>query len=461
MAMHGAVFANQETVCRPPVYLKERLMAIMMYSKKPKSIMLIALLFAVISGAMMLGGCIDKTNPKVSNEQEQIKDNFYESVNYNPGKDLLSFTIPKTIPDSYRFYLHVSGRMFMGDKSKGMSFHAFDEESQNNSWENGKTYTYSIKSESLDDCMLVFGLIDMNNQELLYTIHISPDGTKSLNNTAISNTKINDLISRIISSPKESSNPKDYIDAHKEEYDAIIKMDLEALPYLFAEFEKGGQTGLNGHIMESLCRNILGGEDIKYDSTDPQDWYETYKAQMCSLLEKNSLEFVKENYPKGSIVLNGMDLNPTYEVVNFADRQVEIAGRKLAYKATDLALLYKKLSAAQVEQMMYRAVSFYEAAFAGDLNTVNRLANKQLNAELKRWTDNLSKKEDYSAMPIMKLANYTDVASPTGISAPQPSSVDQDEYSIMLEISEDIQVQIDFEVLKEGYPLVAGFAIIM
>ncbi|MEN6327555.1 MAG: hypothetical protein ABFD18_15290, partial [Syntrophomonas sp.] len=63
--------------------------------------------------------------------------------------------------------------------------------------------------------------------------------------------------------------------------------------------------------------------------------------------------------------------------------------------------------------------------------------------------------------PIMKLANYTDVASPTGISAPQPSSVDQDEYSIMLEISEDIQVQIDFEVFKEGYPLVAGFAIIM
>ena len=32
----------------------------------------------------------------------------------------------------------------------------------------------------MDVCELVFGLIDMNNQELLYTIQISPDGTKKL-----------------------------------------------------------------------------------------------------------------------------------------------------------------------------------------------------------------------------------------------------------------------------------------
>ncbi|SPF35912.1 hypothetical protein SBF1_1580006 [Candidatus Desulfosporosinus infrequens] len=44
------------------------------------------------------------------------------------------------------------------------------------------------------------------------------------------------------------------------------------MPYLFAQFEKGGQTDLRGHIMKRLCRTILGVEDIKYASQTPQDW---------------------------------------------------------------------------------------------------------------------------------------------------------------------------------------------
>ena len=177
----------QATMSEEKETLKERLVAIMKYSEKSKAIMLmsIVLVVAVIGGAVVLGGCIGKTGLNVSNEQEQLMDNFYQSVNYDPGQDLLSFTVPETIPEGHKFYLHVSGRMFMGDKNNGngMSFHAFDEESQNYSWENGKTYTYPLQSESLDDCMLVFGLIDVNNQELFYTIYISPDGKKSIDNT--------------------------------------------------------------------------------------------------------------------------------------------------------------------------------------------------------------------------------------------------------------------------------------
>lgn len=159
----------------------------MKYREKSRAIKLmsIVLLIVVIGGAVALGGCTGKTGLNPSDYPGQIKDSFYESVNYDPGKDLLSFTIPETIPEGYKFYLHVSGRAFMGDKNNGngMSFHAFDEESQNYSWENGKTYTYQLQSESLDNCLLFFGLIDANNQELLYSIHISPDGTKSIDDT--------------------------------------------------------------------------------------------------------------------------------------------------------------------------------------------------------------------------------------------------------------------------------------
>jgi hypothetical protein len=177
----------QATMCEKKQTLEERLVAIMKYKKKSKTIMLmsIVLLIAVIGGAVALGGCTGKTELNSSDYPEQIKDSFYESVNYDPAQDLLSFTIPETIPEGYKFYLHVSGRMFMGDKNSGngMSFHAFDEESQNYSWKNGKTYTYPLQSENLDNCLLVFGLIDANNQEFLYSIHISPDGTKSIDDT--------------------------------------------------------------------------------------------------------------------------------------------------------------------------------------------------------------------------------------------------------------------------------------
>ena len=62
--------ALQATMSEEKATLKERLVAIMKYSKKAKSNMLIsiALLISFISGAVILGGCVDITNPN-SNEK--------------------------------------------------------------------------------------------------------------------------------------------------------------------------------------------------------------------------------------------------------------------------------------------------------------------------------------------------------------------------------------------------------
>jgi hypothetical protein len=139
-------------------------------------IVILMLMFVeIISDAVMKveGTELERT------ELERVKDEFYESINYDTEKGLLNFRIPKTIPKNYKFYLHVSGRMFMGDKSNGMSFHAFDEESQNNSWVKGKTYYYQVKSNNLDEILLDFGLKN-NDKQIIYSIHISPSGTKSI-----------------------------------------------------------------------------------------------------------------------------------------------------------------------------------------------------------------------------------------------------------------------------------------
>jgi len=55
--------------------------------------------------------------------------------------------------------------------------------------------------------------------------------------------------------------------------------------------------------MERLCRSILGVEDIKYADNNPQDWYDTYKEHVQRLVALNSLEFVQQHYPKGSLIL--------------------------------------------------------------------------------------------------------------------------------------------------------------
>ena len=107
-----------------------------------------------------------------------------------------------------------------------------------------------------------------------------------------------------MSSPQRSSNPQDYIKAHENEYNAILAMDYKALTYLFFEFKQGEQNGLKGQIMVSLCRTILGGEDISYANKTPQDWYDTYKVYMQRIVNKNGIDWVHQNSPKGSLILS-------------------------------------------------------------------------------------------------------------------------------------------------------------
>lgn len=151
--------------------MKERVISVIETKSNEVTILFLIIMFIITTGMMSVS---KKT------EQEYIKDSFYKSVNYIPTKDLLSFKIPEKVPSGYKFYLHISGSMYMGNKSDIMSFHAFEEESQNYSWIKGKRYTYPLKSDGLVECLLVFGLIDKNNQEILYDIHVFPDGTKSI-----------------------------------------------------------------------------------------------------------------------------------------------------------------------------------------------------------------------------------------------------------------------------------------
>ncbi|MDD2211653.1 MAG: DUF5301 domain-containing protein [Clostridia bacterium] len=80
----------------------------------------------------------------------------------------------------------------------------------------------------------------------------------------------------IMSSPKTSSNPQDYINAHKNEYEYFFKYGgEEALQYMLTQFEVGNAEGLRGQIMMRLCKELLGKRNnVTDESLSPQEWYD-------------------------------------------------------------------------------------------------------------------------------------------------------------------------------------------
>jgi hypothetical protein len=87
---------------------------------------------------------------------------------------------------------------------------------------------------------------------------------------------VEDNLSVILSSPKESSNPQNYINAHEKEYENFFKYGGEdALQYMLSQFEAGNAEGLRGQVMMVLCKELLGARNNVTDELlSPQEWYD-------------------------------------------------------------------------------------------------------------------------------------------------------------------------------------------
>jgi len=93
---------------------------------------------------------------------------------------------------------------------------------------------------------------------------------------------VEENLSIIMSSPKESSNPQDYINAHQIEYESILKYGGEnALQYMLSLYKAGTAEGLRGHIIMRLCKELLGVRNNVTDETlSPQEWYNTLSTRV-------------------------------------------------------------------------------------------------------------------------------------------------------------------------------------
>lgn len=118
---------------------------------------------------------------------------------------------------------------------------------------------------------------------------------------------VESLLEVIMSSPATSSNPGDYIKKHPIEYRELTYYGDYTLYYVFAEFLKGGQTELKGHIMQSVMRELLDGENISVIFDSPQDYFDQWKAHVLALRKKNDLSYFEQYAPKSYILLQMLD----------------------------------------------------------------------------------------------------------------------------------------------------------
>lgn len=116
------------------------------------------------------------------------------------------------------------------------------------------------------------------------------------------------LLDGICSSPSVSSDSKAYIDAHRVEYRQLLYYDDYTLRCVFAEFLKGGQAGLKGHIMLAAVTELIGSEDALIEAGTPQEWFDSWKDRALQTRRDSSIDYMLEQTPKAYISLRMMEL---------------------------------------------------------------------------------------------------------------------------------------------------------
>ena len=117
---------------------------------------------------------------------------------------------------------------------------------------------------------------------------------------------VSQLLDSILSSPASSLDPSDYIAEHTLEYRELTFYGDYTLRYIFYEFLHGGQTGLRGLVMMALMNDLIGGEAIKSEVDNGQEYFDLWHAYIERQYtdHNDDARFMETQYPKGMLLLN-------------------------------------------------------------------------------------------------------------------------------------------------------------
>lgn len=114
---------------------------------------------------------------------------------------------------------------------------------------------------------------------------------------------IENLFDTLMSSPAGSSNPDDYIDAHRLDYRELTYYGDYTLRYIFSEFIKGDQTGLKGRLMWIVMDDLIAGEGMPMAAESGQEYFDAWREHGQKKLSSIGEDEMRENYPKSYLML--------------------------------------------------------------------------------------------------------------------------------------------------------------
>lgn len=124
--------------------------------------------------------------------------------------------------------------------------------------------------------------------------------------------EIDRMVDMICSTPSEASSTAAYFAAHPIETGKLRtyyqSSDNATLKYCFYSFLRGDSQGLRGAVLWSLMDSMLSGEAIGYDAIDAQDYFDHWKETVHQTYEDNGEAYMRENMPKGTLLLQCMGL---------------------------------------------------------------------------------------------------------------------------------------------------------
>lgn len=106
-----------------------------------------------------------------------------------------------------------------------------------------------------------------------------------------------------------------YANAELNEYKAVSPKEFEQLEndkyfsllYVYEQFLQGNQSGIKANAMMIVMKDLIGGEQLKTTTNDPQQYFNEFLAHNVTLLKKNDLNYLQNNYPNGYALINSLD----------------------------------------------------------------------------------------------------------------------------------------------------------
>lgn len=131
---------------------------------------------------------VTKDNKFSEDEYYNIVNNFTSSIKFNIKNQTLSFIVPQTKPEGYKWFVHIDGHEQRADGP--VTFHVFEDESYNYKWKDGQSYSYTFQEYPLIQSSFEVGLVKTDNSGEIKgdtIVSIDKDGNITQNKTAVSN----------------------------------------------------------------------------------------------------------------------------------------------------------------------------------------------------------------------------------------------------------------------------------